>query len=65
MKTLYKTIKATYEEDLDKEVNKYLEQGWQLYGNPYTTGWRRIYEDISYYWEIEYYQAIIKKYRDK
>ncbi len=61
MKTLYKTITASNEENLDLEVNKYLEQGWELYGNPYTTGWRKISEDTSYYWEIDYCQAIIQK----
>lgn len=64
MKTLYKTITASNEEDLDKEVNEYLEQGWELYGNPYTTGWRKIPEDTSYYWEIDYFQAIIKKIKE-
>lgn len=61
MKTLYKTITASNEENLDLEVNKYLEQGWELYGNPYTTNWRKNYEDTSYYWEIDYCQALIKK----
>jgi hypothetical protein len=61
MKTLYKTITVDHNEKLDLKVNEYLEQGWELYGNPYTTGWRKVSEDTSFYWEIDYCQAIIKK----
>lgn len=64
MKTLYKTITGSDEEYLDEKVNKYLKRGWELYGNPYTTGWRQVFYDTdttSYDWEINYCQAIIKK----
>ena len=51
--------------DFDKKINEYLEQGWELYGNPYTTGWRRISEGTYGYWEIDYCQAIIKKIKEE
>ena len=61
MKTLYKTITIGSIDYFDKEVSKHLEQGWELYGNPYTTGWREMTKDTSNYWHIYYCQALIKK----
>lgn len=69
MKTLYKTITGSDEEYLDEKVNKYLKRGWELYGNPYTTGWKKTsynIDDTNYYeWEINYCQALIKKIEEE
>ena len=61
MKTLYKTIIVSNTDKFDREINSHLEEGWELYGNSYTTGWRRITEGTSSYWTIDYCQALIKK----
>jgi len=58
MKTSYKIIK-------DYEVNKYLEDGWKLYGNPVSTvtnKYKGFYSE-QYIEEqlIEFYQAVIKE----
>jgi hypothetical protein len=34
----YKTATGTTPDQLDKEVNELLDQGYQIYGDPYSTG---------------------------
>ena len=40
MITKYKTLEKTVAHQLDEEVEKYLQEGWELYGNQYYNGFR-------------------------
>lgn len=42
-KTEYRTVRKGNFGDLDREVNKLLEEGFSLYGNPYVTDQEEFY----------------------
>lgn len=50
----YKIAEGEFSSGLTEKVNEYLKEGWELYGNPYSSEGGYIH-----------YQAIIKRNKDK